>query len=89
MLVPPVVTIPFTQPQPDPGIPPFAVFPCGRKVLVRGEKSRVELRDLSTGEVLTVWKWGMRRVQALAVAGDGLTAAAAGGGGEVVMWDLG
>jgi hypothetical protein len=89
VLVPPAVTISFTRSQPESGIPPFAVFPCGRKALVRGEKSRVELRDLSTGEVLTVWKWGMRRVQALAVAGDGLTAAAAGAGGEVVMWDLG
>lgn len=78
-----------TQPQPEPGVPPFAVLPCGQKAIFRGEKSRVELRDLTTGEVLTVWKWRMRRVHALAVAADGLTAAAAGVGGEVVIWDLG
>ena len=85
----PAVTIPVTQPQPEPGVPPFAVLPCGRKVLLRGEKSRVELRDLAMGEVLTVWKWGLRRLHALAVAAYGLTAAAAGAGGEVVIWDLG
>lgn len=85
----PAVMIRLTQPQPDPEVPPFAVLPCGRKVLVRGEKSRVELRDLTTGEVLTVWKWGLPRVNALAVAADGLTAAAGGASGHVVMWDLG
>jgi hypothetical protein len=85
----PVVTFRVTQPQPDPLVPPFAVLPCGTKVLLRGEKSRVELRDLSTGEVLTIWKWGLPRVNAIAVAGDGLTAAAGGASGHVVMWDLG
>jgi hypothetical protein len=85
----PAVTIRVTQPQPDPEVPPFAVLPCGTKVLLRGEKSRVELRDLATGEVLTVWKWGLPKVSTLAVAGDGLTAAAGGTGGRVVIWDLG
>jgi hypothetical protein len=79
----------ITRPQPDPEIPPFAVLPCGQKVLVRGERSRVELRELATGAVLTVWKWGLPRVNAIAVAGDGLTAAAGGANGRVVMWDLG
>jgi hypothetical protein len=78
-----------TRPQPDLGVPPFAVLPCGQKVLVRGTKSRIELRDLNTGEVLTVWKWGLPKVNALAVAGDGLTAAAGGTGGRVMLWDLG
>jgi hypothetical protein len=85
----PVVTFRVTQPQPDPLVPPFALLPCGGKVLLRGEKSRVELRDLATGEVLTIWKWGLPRVNALAVTGDGLTAAAGGASGHVVMWDLG
>lgn len=85
----PIGVVEVTRPQPDPDIPPFAVLPCGQKVLVRGERSRVELRELATGEVLTVWKWGLPRVNALAVAGDGLTAAAGGAGGRVVMWDLG
>jgi hypothetical protein len=85
----PVAEVRFTQPQPEPGAPPFAVLPCGQKVLVRGEKSRVELCDLATGEVLTTWKWGLRRLHALAVAADGLTAAAGGFRGEVVIWDLG
>jgi hypothetical protein len=88
-VVSPTMTVRVTQPQPDPELPPFAVLPCGQKALLRGEKSRVELRDLTTGEVLTVWKWGLPRVNALAVAGDELTAAAGGASGRVVMWDLG
>lgn len=84
----PVLTFRVTQQQPDPLVVPFAVLPCGTKVLLRGEKSRVELRDLSTGEVLTIWKWGLPKLNALAVAGDGLTAAAGGASGNVVMWDL-
>lgn len=85
----PSVVLDVTKPQPTPGVPPFSLLPCGRKVIVRGEKSRIELRDLVTGEVLTVWRWGLPLVTALAVAGDGLTAAAAGTGGHAVIWDLG
>ena len=85
----PVAVVPVTQPQPDLyPLPPFAVLPCGQKVLMRGEKSRVELRDLTTGELLTAWKW-LRKVNALAVAADGLTAAAGGANGRIVIWDLG
>ncbi len=89
LVVEPTFLVRVTQPQPEPGVPPFALLPCGQKALIRGERSRVELRDLTTGEVLTVWKWGLPRVHALAVAGDGLTAAAGGASGRVVMWDLG
>lgn len=85
----PVGTVRIRQPQPDANPPPFAVLPCGTKVLVRGEKSRIELRDLFTSEVLTVWKWGLPKVYAIAVAGDGLTAAAGGDRGHVMIWDLG
>lgn len=84
----PWATIVPTVPQPDTEIPPFALLPCGRRMLVRGEKSRVELRDVATGEVLTVWKWGLPRVQALAVTANGLLAAAAGAKGQLMLWDL-
>jgi len=87
--VKPTVAVPVTQSQPDQEIPTFAVLPCGQKIIIRGTKSRVELRDLATGEVLTVWKWGLPRLTALACAADGLTAAAGGTGGRVVLWDLG
>lgn len=85
----PSAVVRVTQPQPDPNPPPFAVLPCGTKALVRGEKSRVELRDLASGAVLTEWRWGLPKLHALAVAGDGLTAAAGGASGQVVLWDLG
>jgi hypothetical protein len=87
-VVAPAVVIPVSQPQPDTGPVPFAVLPGGHRVLVRGEKSRVELRDLATGEVITEWRWGLPRTSALAVAADGLTAAAGGAGGRAVVWDL-
>jgi hypothetical protein len=87
-VVSPAVVIPVSQPQPDALVPPFAVLPCGTKLLVRGEKSRIELCDLSTGAVLTVWKWGLPQVFTVCAAGDGLTAAAAGLQGRVVIWDL-
>jgi hypothetical protein len=87
-VVAPAVAIPLTQPQPARGPAPFAVLPGGHRVLVRGEKSRVELRELATGEVLTEWRWGLPRTTALAVAADGLTAAAGGTSGRVVLWDL-
>ncbi|VTT97060.1 ---NA--- : [Gemmataceae bacterium] len=84
----PWATIVPTVPQPDTEIPPFALLPCGRRMIVRGEKSRVELRDVATGEVLTVWKWGLPRVNALAVSANGLLAAAAGAKGQLMLWDL-
>ena len=43
---------------------------------------------MNTGEVLTVWRWGLHRLTALAVAANGLTAAAGGIRGQVVIWDL-
>ena len=77
-----------STPQPDEANPPFALLPCGRRVLIRGQKSRVELRDVATGETITVWKWGLSRLLALAVSPDGLTAAAGGHGGQLLLWDL-
>ncbi len=87
-MVEPTLAVLLTQPQPDQNIPPFAVLPCGQKIIIRGTKSRVELRDIATGEVLTVWKWGLPRQTALACAADGLTAAAGGTGGQMILWDL-
>jgi hypothetical protein len=84
----PALVVPLTLPQPDPNPPPFAILPDGHKILVRGERSRIELRSLATGEVETVWKWQLPRVNALAVAADGLTAVAGGLSGLVVIWDL-
>jgi hypothetical protein len=57
-------------------------------MLIRGEKSHIELRDIPSGEVMTVWKWRLRRVLAVAVSGDGLTAAAGGLEGQIMLWDL-
>jgi hypothetical protein len=87
--VTPRATFPVTTPQPDADTPPLALTPCGTFLLVRGERSRVELRDAATGAVRAVWKWGLPRTLAVAVSPDGLVAAAAGTLGRVVVWDLG
>ncbi|MFO0822960.1 MAG: hypothetical protein U0792_07550 [Gemmataceae bacterium] len=84
----PIATITATQPQPDASIPPFAMLPCGRRMLIRGEKSRVELRDVASGEIITVWKWGLPKLLSLAVSGNGYLAAAGGVKGQVMLWDL-
>src|SRR5262249_4916953 len=83
----PLVARPLSLPQPD-TLTPFAILPCGTKFLVRGAKSRIELRSFPSGEVLTVWKWGLPRTLSIAVAADGMTAAAAGIRGRLVIWDL-
>jgi hypothetical protein len=88
-LLKPVVAVPVSLPQPGfAGVPPFAVLACGTKMIVRGRRSRIELRDLETGAVQKVWKWGLPLVQAVAVAADGMTAAAGGTRGRLVVWDL-
>ena len=84
------VRIEATQPQPGlfPIPVPFAILPCGTKLLMRGTKSRVELRCAFTGDVLTEWRWRMKHLTCLAVSADGTIAAAAGRHGEIVLWDL-
>jgi hypothetical protein len=84
----PVAMITATQPQPDANIPPFAMSPCGRRMLIRGEKSRVELRNVASGEIITVWKWGLPKLLSLAVSGNGYLAAAGGVKGQLMLWDL-
>ena len=86
--VKPAVVIPAAVPQPDQSPVPFAGLPCGTKLLMRGTKSRVELRCAFTGDVLTEWRWRMKHLTCLAVSADGTIAAAAGRHGEIVLWDL-
>ena len=86
----PSIRIAATLPQPGllPVPVPFAILPCGTKLLMRGTKSRVELRCAFTGDVLTEWRWRMKHLTCLAVSADGTIAAAAGRHGEIVLWDL-
>lgn len=70
----------------------FAWTPDGGRLLVAGPFGLVRLLDAGDGRVLAEYDFSIGGVHALAVAPDGLTAAAAGAGTDrppvVVVWDL-
>jgi len=68
--------------------PPVAFTPDGRGLLVRRPRNRVQLWDVAIGCKAGEWSWRLEWVTCLAVAPDGLTAAAGGRFGRVVVWDL-
>ena len=84
----PSVAWSHSLPQPASPDVPFTILPCGTRMLIRGANHRVELRDLTTGQILTEWDWGITRLFCLAVSPDGTIAAAGGQRGQVVLWDL-
>lgn len=68
---------------------PVALSPDGESVLIADESRRtVRHLDLATVTERTAWRWPIGAVSALAVSADGLTAAAGGAAGRVVLWDL-
>jgi WD40 repeat protein len=68
--------------------PPVALTADGRGLLVRRPRNRIQLWDVATGRTLNEWSWRLDWVTCLAVAPDGLTAAAGARRGHVVLWDL-
>jgi WD40 repeat protein len=75
----------------------LAFTPDGRRVFAGSAKGTVRVWDvpeLATGVVSSprepraVYEWGIGPVTAVAVAADGLTAAAGGATGRVVAWDV-
>jgi WD40 repeat protein len=66
----------------------FAVSPDSRLLLTGGNDSHVRLHDLATGPELAAFDWGIGKVDAVAFAPDGMTAAAGGHGGRIVVWDV-
>jgi hypothetical protein len=79
---------PEKWPADRPWVPPVALTPDGRGLLVRRPRNRVQLWDVDAGRLRNDWGWRLESVTCLAVAPDGLTAAAGGRFGRVVMWDL-
>jgi hypothetical protein len=59
--------------------------PANRWVEVADETGRV--RDVGAGEERAAFRWPVDQVRAVAVAPDGMTAAAGANGG-VVIWDV-
>lgn len=69
-------------------LPPLAFDPAGRTLLTVGLRNRVRQIDAAGGGTITEWAWRADAVRSLAVAPDGLTAAAGCRLGELLAWDL-
>jgi hypothetical protein len=69
-------------------LPPLAFDPAGRTLLTVGLRNRVRQIDAANGGAITEWAWRADAVRSLAVAPDGLTAAAGCRLGELLVWDL-
>ncbi len=72
----------------DRWFPPVAFTPDGKAVLTAWERKRVRMWDLESEGVRREWFWRLEELRSLAVAPDGLTAAAGARLGKVMVWDL-
>lgn len=69
--------------------PELSLSADARRFLVRSFESKLVCAvETGSGEVLGPWDWGIGRVNDVAIAPDGLTAAAAGSSKKLVVWDL-
>ncbi len=66
-----------------------AVHPDGRRVLATSNDETVREYDADTLHELRAYAWKVGRLRCVAIAPDGLTAAAGSDTGRVVIWDLG
>jgi WD40 repeat protein len=63
-------------------------LPGGETVLTAGMDGTARLWDANTGQELRAFDWGIGKVRVAAIAPDGLTAAAGGEKGQIVVWDV-
>jgi WD40 repeat protein len=71
------------------GVRTLAYVPDGTGLLSAGRDLTVRCWDLASGRQREAWSWPVGALSALAVAPDGMTAAAGGDEGRAVIWDLG
>jgi WD40 repeat protein len=65
-----------------------AFCPDGRGLLSVGWDGIARLWDGRVGRMNTAYQWELGRLLSLAIAPDGMTAAAGAEGGMMVVWDL-
>jgi WD40 repeat protein len=65
-----------------------AASPCGRWFATAGTDHTVRFWNSTTGEAGPVFDWRAGSLTAVAFSPDGLTCAAGGDGGQVVVWDV-
>lgn len=70
------------------GVECVAFTPDGRRLLTTSYDKLVRTWDITSGELLTSYDFGIGGTSAVAVAPDGLTAAVAGQRGQIMLFDL-
>jgi WD40 repeat protein len=65
----------------------IAYAPDGRRIVSGSYDRTVRVWDASTGRQRAEFAWGIGKIDSVAVSPDGMTAAA-GGAGQIVVWDL-
>jgi WD40 repeat protein len=70
------------------GVRTLAYAPDGASLLSGGRDLTARCWDVASGRPREAWGWPVGALSALAVAPDGMTAAAAGDAGRAVIWDL-
>ena len=88
-LLPPDLSVPRHTLAHPKQVNAVAFTPDGRHLLTTCQDAAVRVWDAATGKVVTSYDWNVGATTAVAVAPDGLTAAAAGQKGQVVLFDLG
>jgi WD40 repeat protein len=63
-------------------------LPGGNAILTAGMDGTARVWDTDTGAELRVFDWGIGKIRVAAVAPDGLTCAAGGDSGQIVVWDV-
>ena len=66
----------------------YTFSPDGSRVLTACHDGAVRVWDVETGRLLKAFDWGIGPVLTVAFAPDGLTCAAGGDRGQVVVWDV-
>lgn len=66
----------------------LAYTPDGRQLITGSWDKTIKSWDAASGRESASFEWGVGRVYAVAVAPDGLRAAAAGDAGTIVVWDV-